>query len=47
LGIDKLYTRILFGSAYPVGAAKEQLDQKEFFTRKLDSTLCQYQSIYM
>jgi len=45
LGIDKLYTRILFGSAYPVGAAKEQLDQKEFFTRKLDSTLCQYQSI--
>ena len=45
IGMDKLHTQVLFGAAYPVGRAKEHVNAKEFFTRKLNRTVCQYQHI--
>ena len=45
IGKDKMHIQVLFASVYPVGRAKEHFGQEEFFTRKLDRAVCQYQHI--
>jgi len=43
LGEDKLQVEMLYGGAYPVGSAKKHFPPEDFYTKKLKSTVCQYQ----